>query len=164
MFTPPPTEITNSLTGNEFKIFNAITEDIKENSGLKKPKLWIEVLLFLFVVIVGYTVAFFLVKANLTVLGGMMIFITSLFVYFVYMGYKALQGTQIDRVTSFLNKHSEMFTTKVKGINYQFVYSFNNCKYLKETSWSFPVFGLFSILILTVFSYPCEGKQTLLLE
>jgi hypothetical protein len=93
MFTPPPTIITNSLTGNQLKIFRAITEDIKENSGLKKSKLWIEVLLFLFVVIVGYTVAFFLVKANLTVLGGLMIFITSLFVYFVYMGYKALRGT-----------------------------------------------------------------------
>jgi Ca2+/Na+ antiporter len=87
------------------------------------------VVLFLLLVIGGYTAAFFLVKANHSVLGGMMIFITSLLVYFLYMGYKAVRGTQIERVTNFLEKHKESFSNKVKDINYQFVYSFNNGKF-----------------------------------
>lgn len=54
-----------------------------------------------------------------------MIFVTSLLFYFLYMGYNAIRGTQIERVTKFLDKHKEGYTKKVKDINYQFVYSFN---------------------------------------
>lgn len=89
----------------------------------------LEVVLFLLVVAGGYTAAYFLVKANHIELGGMMIFITGLLVYFLYMGYKAVRGTQIERVEKFFHKHSESYCNKVKGLNYQFVYSFNNGKF-----------------------------------
>lgn len=86
------------------------------NSGIKKPFLLLEALIFLILVIGGYIAAFFLIKSNKPSAGGILIFITSLLVFFCFMGYKAIRGTQLDRINKFMEKASESFSLKVKPL------------------------------------------------
>jgi hypothetical protein len=95
------------------------------NSGIKKPILIVEALIFLVLIVGGYIGAFFLIKTDHPNWGGTLIFLTSLIVFFSFMGYKAIRGTQLDRVNAYMEKHSESFSDKVKPLRYQFVSSFN---------------------------------------
>lgn len=128
-FTPIAESYTNLLSSEELSTFQAIVEDIYKHSGIKKPVVIVETIIFLAVIVGGYIGAYFLIKGGYQAWGGTIIFLSSLLVFFLFMGYKAIQGTQLERITAYLSKNSNSFTEKVKGLNYQFLYSFNNGKF-----------------------------------
>ena len=91
----------------------------------------VELLFFIVLIIGGFIGAFFLVLASQNMWGGVVIFVTSIVLFFAFMGYKAMMGTQIERAEKYLLENKDSFSQKTKGVKYQFVYSFNLGKLAK---------------------------------
>jgi hypothetical protein len=85
----------------------------------------VEVILFLTLVFGGFVGAFFLVSSKQEMWGGVVIFVTSIVLFFSFMGFKAINGTQIERAEKYLAINKDGFSQKTKGVKHQFVYSFN---------------------------------------
>jgi hypothetical protein len=90
VFTHPTPLILNFFSSHELTTFRAIVDDIESNSGIKKPMVILELLFFFVLIIGGFLGAFFLVLANENMWGGVLIFITSIILFFAYMGFKAI--------------------------------------------------------------------------
>ena len=75
--------------------------------------------MFFFVLIIGgFIGAFFLVLASQNMWGGIVIFVTSIVLFFAFMGYKAIMGTQIERAEKYLIANKDSFSQKTKSVKH----------------------------------------------
>ena len=69
-------------------------------------------------VIGGFIGAFFLVRTRENMWGGVVIFLTCIVLFFAFMGYKAIMGTQIERAEKYLADNKDSFSQKTRGVKY----------------------------------------------